>query len=217
MEATPWGASPSTRKLPTVEAARSRAADDPRTPYHSNVEHVRNANFTGTIWREERHEATIINLDTGESKTLTAPSGPALGAQIAWEQQGLLAARHQAEVTAHAPRTVWVAEIRYLDGSTERAEADTHDELLLTLLSWKARTTATEHAMAAQPPAPELLDDETREAWIFKDALRGQYHATPGNYRKLAAWLRERKLLLTAQNLLKAFHELNDAHELEEA
>jgi hypothetical protein len=217
MESTPWGASPSTRKLPTVEEARARAVDDPRTPYHSRVEHVRNEKFTGTIWREERHQATVTNRDTGERKVLTTPSAAALGEQIAWEQQGLLAARHHAEVTVDPPRTVWVAEIRYLDGASERAEAATHDDLLLTLLSWKARATATEHEMAAPSPPPELWDDETREAWIFKDGVGTQYRATPGNQRKLTAWLRERGLPLTCQNLLAAFHDLNDRRELEEA
>jgi hypothetical protein len=217
MESTPWGAVPTTKNLPTVEEARARAVDDPRTPYHSGVEQVRNENFTGTIWPEERHQATVTNRDTGERKVLTAPSAAALGGQIAWEQQGLLAARHQAEVTLAPPRTVWVAEIRYFDGASERAEAATHDDLLLTLLSWKARTTATEHELAAQPPPLEIWDEETRHAWFFKDAVGEQYHATPENYRRLTAWLRERRLPLTVENLLKAFHDLNDAHELEEA
>jgi hypothetical protein len=217
MESTPWGASPSTRKLPTVEEARQHAADDPRTPYHSGVEQIRNENFTGTIWPEERHQATVTNRDTGERKVLTAPSNTALSEQIAWEQQGLLAARHQAEVTLEPPRTVWIAEIRYLDGASERAEAATHDGLLLTLLSWKGRTTSTEHELAAPPPTLEMWDEETREAWIFKDGIGEQYHATPENHRKLTAWLKARGLPLTAKNLLAAFHELNDAQELEEA
>jgi hypothetical protein len=140
---THFGAAPYTSALPTVEDAKSGAIDDPRVPYlHGRVQELKSDNFTCRYWREQRHAARVTNLDTNEVTTYEDTTSAGLNEKLVHVQHNLLIAHEQARVEPLEPREVWVADLTYGDGSSERAESATRDDLLSTILSWKGKTTA---------------------------------------------------------------------------
>jgi hypothetical protein len=122
----------------------------------------------------------------------------------------LLATNHQATVHPESPATVWVAEITYDDGRSERAEADSRDEMLVTLLSWKGKTTAGE-----LPEKRVWLQPGTTAVMEFM-TLVPQYRPTSKNYFKLNRWLQAENKAVTVKNLVEAFDYLFDRHLLDE-
>ncbi len=209
-ETNPWG-----KFIPVdVESARQAAADDPDVHYlHGRVETATFPDFSCRYWRSERHSATV-EVDSGERKTLTANSAPDLGEQIKHVEINLRTQRRKATVTPQEPQTIWVAEILYDTGESERAEASSRDQLLLTLASWVGKT----KAQPVQEPPPLWSVEDVHEAISirqFLEAVGDQYLKTEKNAAEIKSYLSDAELEITYDNLLKAFHFLNDLGLLE--
>jgi len=207
---------PFTGALPTVEDAKSDALADPRTALHGKVQILKGDGSIAKFWKQERHAATVTILDTGESKVLEAASDHDLREQLLHLQQTLMAQHLQAQVVPEEPREVWVADLTYDDGSGERAEANTYDDLLATLLSWTAKTPMPGTASPHLPMWDLETTEEVVAAQQFRDLAGAAYKPTRANAEKLKAYLYRHNLAVTVKNLVIAFHALNDAGRLEE-
>ena len=202
----------------TVEQARSDAAGDPRAFEFGKVQTLTAEHFTARVWRQERFTATVTSLDTNEVQELEASSRTDLDQLLINIQHNLLAAHQQARVEARPSRTVWVAQLDFLDGTIERAEAADYDALLATLLSWVGRTTAA--AQPAKPAPPQLQTVAEADAAIaaqqFLDLVGDAFNPTSSNWEKLFERARTYGREITLETLTQSFHYLNDRLQFEE-
>lgn len=218
-----WG-----KPVPDAEAARTAAGDEPTqpsgapNPYHGTVEMLKGDGFAAQFGEKERHRAVVTPLDGALSETYNAASAHDLREILLHVRQNLLAQSRQARVEVLPPEKIWYAEIALANGTVERAEAASRDQLLLTLASWQARdnVAASEAERPAPPPAhlPRWSIKDVKENVAVRDFLdlAPEYRRTNYNQLLLLTWLKEKGRPLTAKNLLAAFDQLFDERALDE-
>jgi hypothetical protein len=224
---SPWAdVHPFTEQLPTSEAAKSDALADPRTApsragiapsLYGKAQTLKGDGFTAKFWKQQRHSVTVTVLETGESKRLEAASSHDLTEQLLHLQQNLMVRHLQAQVFPEEPREVWVTDLVYDDGTGERCEAGSYDDLMTALLSWNAKTQTPATGSPHLPLWSVKTANEAIACQQFVDLLGGAYKHTPGNAQKIQEWLDEHNKAVTLKNLVEGFHYLNDRFLLEEA
>jgi hypothetical protein len=205
------------KPVPDVTAARAAAADDPRCkPYFGELTKFRSpAGFNAEIFAREVHSATLTMDFHPYQVALEASSANDLRGQILTAQNQLMVRHQQAQVTINSPFTRWQATLQFdHDGHVETAVAATRDDLLRTLLAWKAETAP--EPVGSKPPEQEHLPlwsvKRTEEALAFvqfRDAVP-EFRRTARNAMSILHWLTEHKLGITCATLIQAYDFLED-------
>lgn len=226
-----WQTPSFTKAAARVEESRKLVIDDPRTPYHGTRQSFSQNGISGWYKRETLYRATLTDLEGGATQVEEASSNQELWAKILQHQQIALANSHQLSIdpdprltnNVFQPVVRWIAEFTTPDGDSGRAAAATLDELMITILNWRADDLAALREIEeAQAPAPVVHYDwaticdgaQKVQLQMFVDRVP-EYRPTFRNFFKLEDWLKRNKKEWICENLIAAFDELFDAGELD--